>query len=129
MNLKACTLLCRVILGSAKGKDHIESIFTPGCAAPPTVRAGMMDEQNRYSLTPQFEQPVLHGYPSIAGTLASIRAERRKIIEDDQVNVLPSRPETNGCLLGRTGLSLSGNSGHGAIFGAQRSVANDPKMG
>ena len=38
----------------------------------------------------------------------------------------PSRPETNGCLLGRTGLSLSRNSGHGAIFGAQRSVANDP---
>ena len=76
----------RMVFRSSQGNDRIESILPPRRAALPTVRPRMVDEQNRDSLTPQFEQPVLHRHPGIAGTLASIRAERQKIIEDHEVD-------------------------------------------
>ena len=86
MHFESSALLGRVIFGSPQGDDRIESVLTPRCATLPTVRARMMDEQDRNALTPQSEQPVLHRHPSVAGTLASVRAERGQIIEDDQVD-------------------------------------------
>jgi hypothetical protein len=86
MDFESGTLLGRVILGPAQGDDRIESVFAARRAALPTVRTSMVYQQDRNALTPQFQQPVLHRQPRIAGTLAAICAERGKIVEDDEVN-------------------------------------------
>ena len=49
MHFELSALFRRVIFGSAQGNDRIESVLTPRRAALPTVRAGVMDEQDRNS--------------------------------------------------------------------------------
>jgi hypothetical protein len=50
------------------------------------IHSGMMDKKDGNSSPPQLQKPILHGKPGIAGTLAAIRQERRKIIQNQQID-------------------------------------------
>src|SRR6516162_2301815 len=51
----------------------------------------MMHQQNGDALPTQLEQPILNRNPSIARALAGGRGERRKVVQNHQVDILQQR--------------------------------------
>jgi hypothetical protein len=54
----------------------------------PTICPGVVDEENSNSLPSKFQQPILHWDPSVARTLTASRAQRGKIVQYQQIDIV-----------------------------------------
>ena len=57
-------------------------VFPPRCAAHGPIAAGMGDENNRDSTTPQLQQPRQHQFPGISVVFSKPGKQARKVVEE-----------------------------------------------
>src|SRR5262249_43217102 len=88
MDFESGSLFGRIIFRSPQCDYRIQRILTAGSATLPAIFPRMVDEEDNGSFPSKFQQPILHWDPSVARTLTASRAQRGKIVQYQQIDIV-----------------------------------------
>ena len=86
-DIEACTLLRRVVPGTAQADDRVQHVLFRHGAALGAVFAGMVDQEDSLALSPQAQDPFLYRPPAVLVIGASCSGQRRKVVDHEKVDI------------------------------------------